>query len=114
MARARVVLRPADHAFACIDVGDTRSCCRGRHGGPAGVGKEIQDFHFPVRFRSLPVGNQLREDFPVGRLLREDARVLELEGTEVETDFLFYRRKSVADLPFLRQVKDFPVAPAFG
>ena len=100
--RCRVFLGPAHHALGGVHVGDTGPGLGGRQGGAAGVGKEVEDLNWPSGLPYPPA-----EPIPVGGLLREQPCVLKAEGLQVEC------KPFVTNGPLFRQIKKFPLAPAF-
>ena len=88
-----VVPGPLHHALCGVHMAHVGSGGGAGHGGPAGVGEEVQDVHRPAGLFDLLPGK-----VPVGGLLWEKAGVLEVHGANMKSQVAVAHGPALGDV----------------
>ena len=97
-----VFLRPVDHSFGSVYVGNLCTGSSGSQSCTACVGKKVQHFD-----RTACITDLVTKPIPVDSLLWEKSGVFETERFQMESKIF------VMEIPLLREVKEFPFTAAF-
>ena len=98
----RILFRPGNHSLRGIYVCNGCTCGCRRKSCTTCISKQIQNLD-----RSASLADLVSKPVPVCCLLREKTGVLKAEGLQVEC------KPFVTNGPLFRQIKKFPLAPAF-
>ena len=100
--QGRVFLSPLHHALGRVHMANLGPGLEAGHGGPAGVGKEVEHLNGPS---GLP--NQSGHPVPIGSLLRKQPRMLKARGPNQKA------QRAIGDGPGFRNLlKHFPLTAA--